>query len=46
VKQYVKYYAVLVALYIGVANGSDAGALFKNVAEGGATFTKSLQGRP
>jgi hypothetical protein len=45
VKQYVKYYAALVALYIGVAHGTDAGNLFRNVASGGAEFTRSLQGR-
>lgn len=44
-KQYVKYYAALVGLYIAVAHGSDAGNLFRNVASGGAEFTKSLQGR-
>jgi hypothetical protein len=45
VKQYVRYYAGLVALYIAVAHGSDLGALFSSGASGFATATKSLQGR-
>lgn len=44
-KQYVKYYAALVALYIGVAHGSDAGQLILKAAQGGATFTRALQGQ-
>lgn len=44
-KQYVRYYAALVALYIGVAHGSDLGQLFTSGAQGFATATKSLQGR-
>jgi hypothetical protein len=45
VKQYVKYYAGLVALYIAVAHGTDAGQLILKGAQGGSQFTKSLQGR-
>jgi hypothetical protein len=45
VKQYVKYYAALVALYIGVAHGTDMGNLFKAGASGFADATKALQGR-
>jgi hypothetical protein len=45
VKTYVKYYAALVALYIGVAHGTDAGNLFSKVASGGAEFTRALQGQ-
>jgi hypothetical protein len=44
-KQYVKYYSALVALYIGVAHGSELGAIFSSGAQGFATATKSLQGR-
>jgi hypothetical protein len=45
VKQYGKYFAGLIALYIIVANGSNAGTVFTNGANGVGTITKNLQGR-
>jgi hypothetical protein len=45
VKQYVRYYATLVGLFIVVSRGTDAGALLKAGAQGASDFTKSLQGR-
>lgn len=44
-KQYAKYYAGLVALYIVVAKGSNFGGAFKAGATGASQFTKTLQGR-
>jgi hypothetical protein len=44
VKQYAKYYAGLIALYIVVAKGSNFGQTIKAGADGFATATKSLQG--
>jgi hypothetical protein len=45
VKQYGKYFASLIGLYIVVANGSNFGTAFKAGASGVSTVTKSLQGR-
>lgn len=44
-KQYAKYGAGLIALYIVVANGSKAGRAFNAGAKGGVSFVKALQGR-
>lgn len=44
-KQYGKYYAGLIALYLVVANGSKAGQVFSAGASGISTVTKGLQGR-
>lgn len=41
----IKYTAVLIGLYIVAANGSKMGSVFKDGANGGATFVKTLQGR-
>lgn len=43
-KQYGKYFASLVGLYIIVANGSGFGTAFTAGANGLATVTKQLQG--
>lgn len=43
-KQYGKYYAVLVGLYI-VAHATDLGSKITAGATGVATVTKSLEGR-
>jgi hypothetical protein len=45
VKQYGKYFAGLIALYLVVANGSQAGQAFSAGAKGVSDVTKSLQGR-
>jgi hypothetical protein len=45
VKQYGKYFAGLIALYIVVAHGSQAGQVFTAGANGLGTVTKNLQGR-
>lgn len=45
-KQYGKYFAGLIALYLVVANGTNAGKAFTDGASGVATVTKALQGRP
>jgi hypothetical protein len=45
VKQYGKYFAGLIALYIVVAPGSEAGQVFTAGAKGVDTVTKGLQGR-
>jgi len=39
------YFASLVALYIVVANASNAGTLIDKGAKGGGDFTRVLQGR-
>jgi hypothetical protein len=44
VKQYGKYFAGLIGLYIVVANGSGFGTAFTAGAKGVATVTKQLQG--
>jgi hypothetical protein len=44
VKQYVRYYAALVALYIAVAHGTDAGPC-SPPAPRAPPLHKSLQGR-
>lgn len=44
-KQYAKYGAGLIALYLVVANGTKAGRAFKAGASGGATVIKAFQGR-
>jgi hypothetical protein len=46
VKQYGRYFASLIALYIVVANGTNFGTAFSAGAQGIADVTKSLQGRP
>lgn len=45
-KQYGKYFFGAIALYIIVANGSNAGQVFSSGAKGVADVTKALQGRP
>jgi len=45
VKQYTKYYAGLIALYLVVAKSSNFGQAFKDGATGLNTITKGLQGR-
>jgi hypothetical protein len=45
VKQYVRYGAGLIGLYIVVANGSKFGQVISAGAEGTARVTKTLQGR-
>jgi hypothetical protein len=44
-KQALKYGATLIGIYLGVAYASGAGTLITSLANGGATVTKSLQGR-
>ena len=44
-KQYGKYFAGLIGLYIVVAHGSDFGKVFTAGAGGVAQVTKTLQGR-
>lgn len=44
-KQYAKYGAGLIALYLVVANGSKAGRVIRSGANGGVSFVKALQGR-
>ena len=44
-KQYVRYGATLIGLYIVVANGSKFGTVIAAGAEGTAKVTKTLQGR-
>ena len=44
-KQYGKYFAGLIALYVVVANGSNFGTAFSAGANGVANVTKTLQGR-
>lgn len=39
------YGAGLIALYLVVANGSKAGALFKDGANGGSSLVRAFQGR-
>jgi hypothetical protein len=45
VKQYGKYFASLIGLYIVVAHGTGFGNAFSAGAKGVADVTKSLQGR-
>jgi hypothetical protein len=44
-RQLAKYGAVLIALYIGVANASGLGQVFTTGATGVSGMTKTLQGR-
>ena len=44
-KQYVRYGATLIGLYIVVANGSKFGTVIAAGAEGTSKVTKTLQGR-
>lgn len=44
-KQYGKYFAGLIGLYIVVANGSNFGKAFTSGAAGVSSVTKTLQGR-
>lgn len=44
-KQYGKYFAGLIGLYIVVANGSNFGTAFSAGATGISGVTKTLQGR-
>lgn len=44
-KQYGKYFAGLIGLYIVVANGSNFGTAFSAGAAGVSSVTKTLQGR-
>ena len=44
-KQYLKYGAGLVGLYIVVANGSNFGTAFSAGARGVSDVTRTLQGR-
>lgn len=44
-KQYLRYGATLIGLYIVVANGSKFGTVISAGAEGTAKVTKTLQGR-
>lgn len=44
-KQYTKYFAGLIGLYIVVAHGSNFGQAFTAGANGVANVTKTLQGR-
>lgn len=44
-KQYMRYGATLIGLYIVVANGSKFGSVISAGAEGGVKMTKALQGR-
>ena len=44
-RQLSKYGAGLIALYIVVANGSQFGQVLNAGAQGGALWTKTLQGR-
>lgn len=44
-KQYGKYFASLIGLYIVVANGSNFGTAFSAGATGISGVTKTLQGR-
>ena len=45
VRKLAQYGAGLIALYIIVANASNAGKVFTAGAAGGSQFTKTLQGR-
>jgi hypothetical protein len=45
VKQYGRYFAGLIGLYILVAHGSDTGKVFTAGANGVGTITQKLQGR-
>jgi hypothetical protein len=45
VKQYMRYGATLIGLYIIVANGSQFGQVISAGADGGVKMTKALQGR-
>lgn len=42
---YMKYTAVLIALYLGVRYSSGAGTLISQAANGASTIDKTLQGR-
>lgn len=44
-KQYAKYGAGLIALYLVVANGTKAGTAFRAGASGVGTVVKAFQGR-
>jgi hypothetical protein len=44
-KQYLKYGAGLIGLYIVVANGTNFGTAFSAGAQGVSAVTKTLQGR-
>jgi hypothetical protein len=44
-KQMLKYGAVLIGLYVVVANGTNFGSAFTQSAQGGATVIKAFQGR-
>ena len=44
-KQYGKYFAGLIGLYIVVAHGSNFGTAFTAGANGVSSVTKTLQGR-
>lgn len=44
-KQYGKYFAGLIGLYIVVAHGTDFGKAFSAGASGVSQVTKTLQGR-
>lgn len=45
-KQYLRYSAGLIGLYIIVANGSNFGTAFTAGARGVSDVTRTLQGRP
>lgn len=44
-RTYMKYSAVLIALYLGVAHATGAGNLIKQAASGASQIDKTLQGR-
>lgn len=46
IKKFGGYTVGLIALYLCVANASGTGSLISNGAQGFATITKTLQGRP
>lgn len=45
IRQFGKYFAGLVALYLIVEHASGAGQLLASGAQGASGFTKTLQGR-
>jgi hypothetical protein len=44
-RQYMKYTALLIGLYIGVTHATQGGNLIKSAASGASTIDKTLQGR-
>ena len=44
-RTYMKYTAVLIAMYLAVSHASGAGSLITNAAQGATNIDKTLQGR-